>query len=152
MNREMMMTAVLLSVTACSQTVPISPAGQDAPPSMTWNAFVVQQPSGDSGDVQPGKENASMTTSVNVTEGARVQFSGSANNPSGVQQFEVRIEQAGRTVYDVTTTGPADASGQVSNVLNIPGTNGAGGSGNQPMVLTLSSPVLVTATATNFMR
>jgi hypothetical protein len=149
-NRLTRATLILLFWTACSQTVTVPPAGQDTAPNMTWNAFVVQQPSGYSGDVQPGKENVGMTTSVNITEGARVQFSGSAKNPGDVQQFHVTIQQAGNPLYDVTTTSTPDASGQVPDVLSIVGTNGAGGSGNQPIVVTLSTPVIVTATATNF--
>src|SRR5690349_19920105 len=90
---------------ACSKNVTIPSAGQDTAPNITINAFVVQQPSGYSGDVEPGKTNTGITTSVNVTQGARVQFSGSAKNPGGVQQFSINVTQAGETLYHVTTTG-----------------------------------------------
>jgi hypothetical protein len=141
---------VVLCSLACSQTVTIPPAGDDTAPTLTMNAFVVQQPSGYSGDVEPGKANVGMTTPVNVTQGARVQFSGSAKNPGGVQHFSVRVTQAGETLYQVTTSSTPDASGHVPDLLSIVGTDGAGGSGNHPMVVTLSAPVIVIAAATNF--
>jgi hypothetical protein len=117
---------------------------------MTINAFVVQQPRGYSGDVEPGKANVGLTTSVNVTEGAKVQFSGSAKNPGGVQRFDITVKQAGKALYQVTTAGTPDAGGEVPDLLSIVGTDGAGGPGNQPMVVSLSAPAVVTAVATNF--
>jgi hypothetical protein len=141
---------VFLFSTGCSQNVGIPPAGQDKAPTITWNAFIIQQPSGYSGDVEPGKENVGTTTSVNVTEGARVQLSGSANNPGGVQSFHVTVKQSGETLADVTVAGAVGAGGQVPNLLSILGTNGAGGSGSQPIAVLLSKPVIVTAIATNF--
>jgi hypothetical protein len=100
--------------------------------------------------VEPGKANTGITTSVNVTQGARVQFSGSAKNPGGVQQFSINVTQAGETLYHVTTTGAPDGSGQVPDVLSLLGTNGSGAPGSQPMVVNLSTPVILVATATNF--
>jgi hypothetical protein len=141
---------LMLLTVACSHDVTIPPAGQDTAPTITINAFVVQQPSGYSGDIEPGRANVGMTSSVNVTEGAKVQFSGSAKNPGGVQQFTVTVKQSGQTLYQVSTTGVPDANGQVPDLLSLVGTNGAGGSGNQPMVVTMSTPVIVTTTATNF--
>jgi hypothetical protein len=117
---------------------------------MTINAFVVQQPSGYSGDVEPGKANVGLTTSVNVTEGAKVQLSGSAKNPGGVQRFNITVKQAGQNLYQVTTSSTPDANGQVPDLLSIVGTDGASGPGNQPIVVTLSAPAVVTAVATNF--
>lgn len=148
--KRLTLNVVMLSCMACSQNVTIPPADQDTAPNITINAFVVQQPSGYSGDVEPGKANVGMTTSVNVTQGAQVQFSGSAKNPGGVQQFSVKVTQAGEVLYQVTTSGAPDAGGHVPDLLSLVGTNGAGSPGSQPMVVTLSSPVIVTATATNF--
>jgi hypothetical protein len=140
----------LLLTVACSHNVSIPPAGQDTAPTITMNAFVVQQPSGYSGDIEPGRANVGMTSSVAVTEGAKVQMSGSAKNPGGVQQFSVTVKQSGQTLYQVSTASVPDANGQVPDLLSLLGTNGAGGSGNQPMVVTMSAPVILTATATNF--
>ena len=148
--KRLTLTLMVLSCTACSQNVTIPPAGQDTAPNITINAFVVQQPNGYSGDVEPGKANTGITTSVNVTQGARVQFSGSAKNPGGVQQFSINVTQAGETLYHVTITGAPDGSGHVPDLLSLLGTNGAGAPGSQPMVVSLSTPVIVTATATNF--
>lgn len=148
--KRLTLSLMVLGCVACSQNVTIPPAGQDTAPNITMNAFVVQQPSGYSGDVEPGKANVGMTTSVNVTQGALVQFSGSAKNPGGVQQFSMSVTQAGETLYQVTTTSTPDASGHAPDLLSLVGTNGAGEPGSQPMVVTLSTPVIVTATATNF--
>jgi len=149
-NRLAAAALVAVIGAGCSHTVPVPPAGQDTAPNITWNAFVVQQPSGYSGDVEPGKANVGMTTAVNITEGAHVQFSGSAKNPGGVQQFQVTVQQGGETLYHVTTTSTPDTSGGVPDLLSIVGTNGAGGPGNQALVVTMSRPVIVAATATNF--
>src|SRR5690349_7359587 len=119
-----MLNLMMLSCMACSQNVTIPPAGQDTAPNITINAFVVQQPSRYSGDVEPGKANVGMTTSVNVTQGAQVQFSGSAKNPGGVQQFSISVKQGGETLYHVTTTSTPDASGRVPDLLGLVGTNG----------------------------
>jgi hypothetical protein len=143
-------TSLFLFSSGCSTNVTIPPAGNDTAPTITWNAFVVQQPSGYSGDVEPGKENVSSTVSANITEGAHVQWSGSATNPGGVQKFHVTLQQSGQVVADVTATAAPDASGRVPNLLSILGTNGAGGAGNQPIVAVMSKPVIVSATATNF--
>lgn len=147
---QLMVSMLVVTAAACSQPVTVPPAGEDTAPNITINAFVVQQSQGYSGDIEPGKENVGMTTSVNVTKGAKVQFSGSAKNPGGVQQFNMTIKQAGETLYEVTTTATADAGGQVPNLLSIVGTDGTGGPGGQPMVVTLTTPVILTATATNF--
>jgi len=141
---------LILCGAGCSHNVTIPPAGQDTAPTITMNAFVVQQPSGYSGDIEPGKANIGMTSSVAVTEGAKVQFSGSAKNPGGVQQFNVTVKQSGQTLYQATTTSTPDANGRAPDLLSLVGTNGAGGSGNQPMLVSMSAPVSVTATATNF--
>lgn len=148
--RRCLVGIVTLVTVACSHNVTIPPAGQDTPPTITINAFVVQQPSGYSGDIEPGRANVGMTSSVNVTERAKVQFSGSAKNPGGVQQFNVTVKQSGQTLYQASTMSVPDANGQVPDLLSLVGTNGAGGSGNQPMVVTMSAPVIVTTTATNF--
>lgn len=148
--KRLTLAAMMSICMACSKNVTIPPAGQDTAPNITINAFVVQQPSGYSGDVEPGKANTGITTSVNVTQGARVQFSGSAKNPGGVQQFSINVTQAGETLYHVTTTGAPDGSGQVPDVLSLLGTNGSGAPGSQPMVVNLSTPVILVATATNF--
>jgi hypothetical protein len=150
MNRVTTVVVLFTVLTGCAQNVLIPPAGQDTAPQITWNAFVVQQPSGYSGDVEPGKANVSMTTPVEITEGARVQFSGSANNPGGVKQFHVTAQQAGQTLADVTATGAPDAGGHVPNLLSILGSNGAGIPGSQPIVATMAKPVIVTLAATNF--
>jgi hypothetical protein len=142
--------ALLLIGTGCSQGVTVPPAANDAPPVITVNAFVVQQPSGYSGDVEPNKNNVTATTAVGVTQGAQVQFSGSAKNPGGVKTFGLTIVQGGTIRYQVTTSSTPDANGRVPDLLSIVGTNGAGASGSQPMVVVMSSPVVVTATATNF--
>lgn len=136
-----------LFTTGCSPNGTIPPANQDMAPTITWNAFIVQQPSGYSGDVEPGKANVSATTSVNVTEGAHVQLSGSASNPGGVQTLHMTVQQGGEMLGDVTSTA---TSGQVPTVLNILGSNGAGGTGSQPVVVVLTKPVTVTVSATNF--
>ena len=94
--KRLVVGVLILCGVGCSHNVTIPPAGQDTAPTITMNAFVVQQPSGYSGDIEPGKANVGMTSSVAVTEGAKVQFSGSAKNPGGVQQFSVKVKQAGR--------------------------------------------------------
>lgn len=149
MKRVVVGIFILVTI-GCSHNVSIPPAGQDTAPTITINAFVVQQPSGYSGDIEPGRANVGMTSSVNVTEGAKVQLSGSAKNPGGVQQFNVTVKQSGQTLYQASTTSVPDANGQVPDLLNLVGTNGAGGSGNEPMVVTMSAPVILTTTATNF--
>ena len=148
--RRLGIGVLILSSVACSHNVTIPSAEQDTAPTITMNAFVVQQPTGYSGDVEPGKANVGMTSSVNVTEGAKVQFSGSAKNPGGVQQFGVTVTQSGQILYQAAAMSTPDANGQVPDLLSLVGTNGAGGPGNQPMVVTMSAPVIVTATATNF--
>lgn len=140
----------ILFFAACAANVKIPPAGNDAAPTELINAFIVQQPSGYSGDIEPGKENVGTTTSVSVTENARVMFSGSAKNPGGVQQFSVKIMQGAKLLYQVTATGAPDSNGNVPSLLNIAGSDGAGGPGNQSMEVILSVPVIVTATARNF--
>lgn len=139
---------MLISVVSCSHQAPIPPTGQDSPPTMTINAFVVQQPSGYSGDVD--QANVSDSTSVGVTSGARIMMSGSAKNAGGVKSFTVSLRQANQTLFQVTATGVPDATGAVPDLLSILGTNGAGGPGNMPMVVTVEQPVQVIATATNF--
>ena len=148
--RRLAVGIFMLLTVACSHNVSIPPAGQDTAPTITINAFVVQQPSGYSGDIEPGRANVGMTSSVNVTEGANVQLSGSAKNPGGVQQFSVTVKQSGQTLYQASISSVPDANGQVPDLLSLIGTNGAGGSGNQPMVVTMSAPVILTTTATNF--
>ena len=140
----------LIALAGCSQNVTVPPTVQDHPPQITWNVFIIQQPSGYSGDVEPGKSNVKTTSSVNVTQGAHVQFSGSATNAGGVQQFHVKVQQNSQTLADVVVTGTKDANGQAPNLLSILGSNGAGGSGGQPIVAIMSKPVIVTASATNF--
>jgi hypothetical protein len=54
--------AIAFCLASCSQNVTIPPKGQDAAPTITWNAFIVQQPSGYSGDVEPGKTNVHFST------------------------------------------------------------------------------------------
>ncbi|HEX5544034.1 MAG TPA: hypothetical protein VFX10_00990, partial [Nitrospira sp.] len=139
---------MLISVVSCSHQAPIPPTGQDSPPTMTINAFVVQQPSGYSGDVD--QANVSDSTSVGVTSGARIMMSGSAKNAGGVKSFTVSLRQANQTLFQVTATGVPDATGAVPDLLSILGTNGAGGPGNMPMVVMVEQPVQVIATATNF--
>ena len=137
-------------VNACSQLTSIPPASQDQPPTVTLNGFIVQQPSGYSGDIEPGKENVTMSTSVGVTAGAHVQFSGSAKNSGGVQQFSIAIRQHNQTLYQVTANSAADAGGHVPDLLSIVGSNGVGGAGSTPLAVVLSTPVVVTTSATNF--
>jgi hypothetical protein len=149
MKRFVLAVAVLW-LSACAQNVNVPPAGNDTAPNILINAFVVQQPSGYSGDVEPGKENVGVTTSVNVTEGARVMFSGSAKNPGGVKQFSITVKQGDQTLYQITANGALDSNGNAPNLLSISGSNGAGGPGSLPIEVTLSAPVFVTAAAANF--
>ncbi|MBI3804691.1 MAG: hypothetical protein HY282_13115 [Nitrospirae bacterium] len=148
--KRLALAGLILLFAACAHNVTIPPAGNDAAPTILINAFIVQQPSGYSGDVEPGKENVGTTTSVGVTEGARVMFSGSAKNPGGVQQFSVTVKQADKVLSQVTATGAPDSSGNVPDQLSIVGSNGAGGPGSQSIEVTMSAPVIVTATAANF--
>jgi hypothetical protein len=133
---------------ACSKSVTIPPPNQDSPPTVTLNAFVVQQPSGYSGDVD--RANVSDSTSVGVTTGAQIQISGSARNAGGVKSFTISIRQANRVVFQATATAAPDATGMVPDLLSILGTDGTGGPGNMPMVVTMREPVQVVSTALNF--
>jgi len=141
---------LLLLATGCPLTVPVPPPAQDRAPDITLSAFVVQQPSGDSGQIESGKENVKATTMVSVTKAAHLMFGGLAANPGGVRDFTLTLSQGARTLAQVKATNPLPTSGGVPNQINIVGSNGAGAPGGTPIELTLNEAAVLSGVATNF--
>jgi|SRR5579859_6067312 len=142
----------LLFATGCYKTVRIPNPNQGAPPVITIQAFVP----GAACDIQA---NTSVTSRVPVPRGCQFTLGGVANSPGGVKSLNLTIWQNSKVLYQVSNTNTPDTSGNVPTGISIPGTNGSGGIGPNPMLVTVSegvnlsqntSPVLVEATSTNF--
>lgn len=136
---------LVLFITGCGTSrVNIPNVNQDKKPTISVSAF----PPGNNGDIEV--EQVTSSNSVNVALGTDLIFSASARNPGGVRDLSLSIEQGGKILYSVKVADTPDSNNQVTTVLNIPGTNGAGGVGSKSLILRVTTPVQVTAEATTF--
>lgn len=158
-------TVLVLGATGCTQLVviPTSPA-QDSPPVIGLTNFVIggsaqiDKPEVSSRDGT--NQVATVTPSGTRCEVPALTILGSAKNPGGVREFSLRVFQASnpQPKYEVRTSATA-TEGKGPDLLSIPGSDGRGGVGSEPLKIEfgggkagcpLDNVFRVSATATNF--
>jgi hypothetical protein len=78
-------------------------------------------------------------------------ISGGASNPGGVSLFSIKVEDNNfAPLYTAKVTAVPDTSGKAPDLLSIPGVDGHGGIGGNPMAVRTDKSVRITATASNF--
>jgi len=88
--------------------------------------------------------------------GGRIVITAVAKNPGGVKELKLTVEQEFRQLYSVQTSATPDSNNRVPDLLSIPGTDGSGGVGSNPIIVTIGStnssapPAELKATAVNF--
>ncbi len=139
------LVGLLPAVSCPNELVPVPAPAQDKAPVITVSNLAP----GANGEIeQPVVSSSSV---VNASLGMQLMISGNASNSAGgVQSFSIVVSQSGQTLFAAKTTGSADASKNVPTILRILGSDGAGGAGNKPMLVRMTSQAVLTATATNF--
>lgn len=141
----LMLVAGSLGATCNKELTTIPVATQDKAPLITISNFVP----GSNGEVN---QNTSTTTStVFARQNTELLFLTNARNDvGGVKTFSLTVSQNSTPLFHVQVTGTPDANNQVPTILHILGTDGAGGQGPNSIKVTMSSPVILNATAENF--
>lgn len=138
---------VACSTTVARVTVPTDPS-KDTPPTITLTAVPLAPPGqGAVGNVEPAKASVTTTTDVKVTRGAPVQLLANAVSRGGVATLKIEVSQRGAVVYTGTATNAKDSAGTALNALLVKSPDG---DPSKALEVTLTDPVALTATATNF--
>jgi hypothetical protein len=140
--RSLIAFAACLALTSCCTTVTI-PTDQtkDQMPVITVDAFPV-----DSGDVE--QQNTTTSGTLKASRGKLFMISVTAQNAvGGVSSLATTVTQSGQTLYHASTSQAKSASGSACTTLSL---IAAGKRHRSPMKVTMTAPVTVTSTATNF--
>jgi hypothetical protein len=146
MKAKIAIPLIFLTVFAgvCPNAVTIPAPASDHVPNLVFTIL------GSLGDNLNPATNGLHCDVCNVDLGAVLTFDVSALNTGGVKALDLTIQQNGSQLYNVSASPAPDANGKVPDALEITGSNGAGGVGNQPIRVTATSAIVATAVGTNY--
>jgi hypothetical protein len=141
----------VLGSSCTTMRVPVPPPGNDTPPEIIIANFVL----GSSGTLD--QQAVTSSTTVFGSVGAKAQVIVTAKGAGGLSKLSVLVHQGVLGIASATVTQARAPDNTALNELAIVGTDGSGGAGTNPIVITVTNTIKgdagalhVVATAENF--